>query len=240
MSYAIEHGARQPGSPFAGTAGEALTSKENHLVTLASGEWELTDEIHDTPQGVVLEGVADGSTATIRPWIPGDEYKVWVSAAVASNAKLQLDASTPGQLITATTGPVVAVAMGATSGAGIAKVLAVGVLSGALQGCPAPTAVNATATQAAAELAPDAIITSTTGSAVVYTTRTGTLLSGDHPLVQIGQSFDFYVINTGSNNFTVTAGTDVTVTGAAVAGGSSGHFRAKKLTATTWHIYRLG
>lgn len=214
------------------------TSKENRVVTFdGTNGYSLTNEIHDTVYGLVLDGVASGATGTMRPWIAGDVYSVRVSAAVAINAKLQIDTSNAGELVTATTGPAVAVALEATSGAGNCLCIALA-SAPAISGVPAAVAVNATATQAAADIAPDTVITSTTASAVTYTTRTGTQLTSDHPLVQIGQGFRFSVSNTGASNaFTVTAGTDVTVTGGAVPANTKKEFFAKRTAATTWAIF---
>ncbi len=53
-------------------------------------------------------------------------------------------------------------------------------------------------------------------------------------------SFDWSVINTGPNTFTVTAATDHTIVGAAaVATATSGLFRTRKTAANTFVTYRV-
>jgi uncharacterized metal-binding protein len=235
------NGTKTLGSYEALLAGETLTSKENHALyydTTASA-FKLTPSVHAVIAGVVVDGAASGAYTNVRPWVVGDKPRLYCSAAVSAGSRLQLDSATPGQFVTHTTGNAVAIALETTSAAGILTALVIANNTGGL-GQPAPVAVNATATITTTDMVPEAIFTSTTASAVAATTPTGTQLSAQVPSVQVGGSFDFYVINTGSNAFTVTAGTDVTVTGAAVAAASSGHFRAKRTASTTWVIYRLG
>jgi hypothetical protein len=105
-------------------------------------------------------------------------------------------------------------------------------------GQPAPSAVNATATITAAELL-SGIITSTTAAAVTGTLPTGTLLDAAAG-IGIGEAFDWSVIATGANAFTVAAGTDHTIVGGAVvATATSGRFRSRKTATGTFITYRL-
>ena len=103
---------------------------------------------------------------------------------------------------------------------------------------PAPAEVNATATLTAANLQ-TRIITSTTAAAVTATLPTGTLMDGLYSALT-NMAFDWSVINTGGNNFTVSAGTGHTVVGGmVVVGGSSGMFRSRRTGADTWVTYRV-
>jgi hypothetical protein len=84
------------------------------------------------------------------------------------------------------------------------------------------------------------IVTSTTAAAVVATLDTGAVmeLSGTFA---VNDCFDWSVINTGPNTFTVTAAASGhTVVGAgAVATGTSGRFRTRKTAVDTFVTYRL-
>lgn len=104
---------------------------------------------------------------------------------------------------------------------------------------PAPVAVNATATLTAAQLL-NRLITSTTAAAVSGTLPTGTLLDAAAGL-EIGESFDWTVINTGgANAFTILVGTGHTIVGSAVVAlGTSGTFRSAKTAANTFITYRV-
>lgn len=238
MSSITENGVRPLGSvePILGAAD--LTGKENHLASFGSSGLSLTSSVNEQVNFLLVNGGTTTNSCDARPWVPGGVYKVWVSAAVVKGAKLQLASATPGQLITQTTGHCVAEALEATSGAGICLVQAQSTNVQA-KGQPAPVAYNTTATLTAADLI-DGILTSSTAAAVTATTPTGTQLTAAAPHVAIGGAFDFAVINTGgSNAFTLQAGTDVTVTGSAVAASSSGLFRAKRTAANTWVIYRI-
>lgn len=103
----------------------------------------------------------------------------------------------------------------------------------------APGTQNATGTLTAAQLL-GRLITSTTAAAVAGTVPTGTLLDAAADL-QIGEAFDWTVINTGAANaFTVTAGAGHTLVGnAVVALSSSGTFRSRKTAANTFVSYRI-
>jgi hypothetical protein len=107
---------------------------------------------------------------------------------------------------------------------------------------PAPTAVNATATLTIAQLL-TTIITSTTAAAVTATLPTGTLTDAGvmNGASAANDSFDWYVINTGGNTFTVAAAASghTIVGAAAVATGTSAHFRTRKTAANTFVTYRI-
>lgn len=112
------------------------------------------------------------------------------------------------------------------------------VLAWQIQG--APVAVDATGAVSAAAIL-GGIVTSTTAAAVAGTIPTGTVMDAASNL-QIGDSFDWSVINTGAvNAFTVTAAAGHTLVGnAVVALSSSGHFRTRKTAAATYITYRVG
>lgn len=102
----------------------------------------------------------------------------------------------------------------------------------------APVAVNVTGAVSAAAIM-GGIVTSTTAAAVAGTVPTGTVMDAASEIA-IGDSFDWSVINTGPNTFTVTAATDHTLVGAAaVATATSGLFRTRKTAANTFVTYRL-
>lgn len=111
----------------------------------------------------------------------------------------------------------------------------------ALRGQGAPGALNATGTLTAAMIA-SGIVTSTTAAAVTATLDTGAVMDAALQM-EIGESFDWSVINTGgANAFTVTAAASGhTVVGAgAVAATSSAIFRTRKTAADTFITYRIG
>lgn len=104
---------------------------------------------------------------------------------------------------------------------------------------PTPVAVNVTGAVSAAALL-GGIVTSTTAAAVAGTIPTGTVMEAAAELA-INDSFDWCVINTGGNAFTVTAAADHTIVGVAVvAATSSGLFRTRKTAAGVFVTYRLG
>lgn len=112
----------------------------------------------------------------------------------------------------------------------------------AIQIVAGTVAINATATMTIANIL-TRIITSTTAAAVVATLPTGTNtdagFAGDNALA-INEGFEWSVINTGPNTFTVTANTTHTVAGAgAVATATSGRFFTRKTAANTFVTYRL-
>lgn len=101
-----------------------------------------------------------------------------------------------------------------------------------------PVAVNVTGAVSAAAMM-GGIITSTTAAAVAGTVPTGAVMDQASTFA-INDSFDWSVIATGANAFTVTAATGHTVVGtAAVATVTSGRFRTRKTAADTFITYRL-
>ena len=106
-----------------------------------------------------------------------------------------------------------------------------------LQG--APGVLNATGALTSAMILAG-IVTSTSAAAVVATLPTGTVLDAASEFA-IGDSFDWSVINTGPDTFTVTAATDHTVVGvAAVATVTSVAWRTRKTAANVFVSYRIG
>lgn len=108
-----------------------------------------------------------------------------------------------------------------------------------LRGQGAPGVLNATGTLTAAMIA-SGIVTSTTGAAVTATLDTGAVMDAALQM-EIGESFDWSVINTGGNAFTVTAAASGhTIVGtAAVATVTSATWRTRKTAAATFVSYRL-
>ncbi len=108
------------------------------------------------------------------------------------------------------------------------------------RGQGAPGTLNATGTLTAA-LIESGIVTSTTAAAVVATLDTGAVMDAALQM-EIGESFDWSVINTGPDTFTVTAAaTGHTVVGVgAVATVTSAIFRTRKTAADTFITYRIG
>jgi hypothetical protein len=103
---------------------------------------------------------------------------------------------------------------------------------------PTPGTLNATGALTAL-LILGGIVTSTTGAAVAATLDTGTVMDTSATFA-IGDSFDWSVINTGANTFTVTAAAGHTIVGvAAVATVTTGRFRTQKTAANTFVTYRL-
>jgi hypothetical protein len=108
-----------------------------------------------------------------------------------------------------------------------------------MRGQGAPGVLNVTGTLTAAMIAAG-IVTSTTAAAVVATLDTGAILDAALEM-EIGESFDWSVIATGANAFTVTASAGHTVVGVgAVATVTSGVFRTRKTAADTFVTYRVG
>lgn len=101
-----------------------------------------------------------------------------------------------------------------------------------------PSSLDATGTLTAAMIL-SGIVTSSTAAAVAGTLDTGALVDAASDFA-IGDSFDWSVINTGPNTFTVTASSGHTIIGtAAVATVTSGWFRTRKTAASTFVTYRL-
>ena len=103
-----------------------------------------------------------------------------------------------------------------------------------------PGVLNATGALTAAMIL-SGIVTSTTAAAVAGTLPTGAVLDAASEFA-IGDSFDWSVIATGANAFTVTAAaTGHTIVGtAAVATVTSGAWRTRKTAAETFVSYRIG
>jgi len=108
-----------------------------------------------------------------------------------------------------------------------------------LRGQGNPGVLDATGTLTAAMIA-SGIVTSTTAAAVTATLDTGAVMDAALQM-EIGESFDWSVINTGGAAFTVTAAASGhTVVGAgAVAAATSAIFRTRKTAADTFVTYRL-
>lgn len=103
---------------------------------------------------------------------------------------------------------------------------------------PTPVAVNVTGAVSSAAIL-GGIVTSTTAAAVAGTIPTGAVLDAASSLA-IGDSFDWSVINTGPNTFTVTAAANHTIVGTAtVVTVTSGWFRTVKTAAGVFITYRL-
>lgn len=102
-----------------------------------------------------------------------------------------------------------------------------------------PVAVDVTGAVSAAAIL-GGIVTSTTAAAVAGTVPTGTVMDAATEMA-IGDSFDWSVIATGANAFTVTAAAGHTLVGTAVvATVTSGLFRTRKTAANTFVTYRIG
>jgi hypothetical protein len=104
-----------------------------------------------------------------------------------------------------------------------------------------PGALNTTGTLTAA-LITGGIVTSTTAAGVTATLNTGAIMETAITNMAVNDSFDWSVVNTGPNTFTVTAAaTGHTVVGAgAVATATTGLFRTRKTAAETFVTYRIG
>lgn len=101
-----------------------------------------------------------------------------------------------------------------------------------------PGVLNATGALTAAMML-TGIVTSTTAAAVAGTVPTGAVLEAASQF-SIGDCFDWSVIATGANAFTVTAASGHTIVGTAVvATVTSGRFRTTKTAASTFVTYRL-
>jgi len=102
----------------------------------------------------------------------------------------------------------------------------------------APVALNATGALTSAAIL-GGLVTSTTAAAVAGTLPTGAVLDAASTLAVL-DSFDWSVIATGANAFTVTAAANHTIVGSAVvATVTSGWFRTVKTAAGTFVTYRL-
>lgn len=114
----------------------------------------------------------------------------------------------------------------------------------------APTAKTTTAAISAAELMAGIITTTGATAPSEHQLPTGTLIDAELPGIATGDSFDFYVINTGtgaSDDATLTVNTDVTIVGNPTVGAitdgtttdGSGHFRMRRSGTNTYVCYRI-
>lgn len=112
-------------------------------------------------------------------------------------------------------------------------------LTGSSGSMTGPNAVNTSATLTIAQILGQ-VITSSTAAAVTGTLPTGTVMDAGSSF-NIGDAFDFTVINTGgTNTFTIATATGWTLTGSmVVALSTSGRFRLHKTAANTFTMYRL-
>lgn len=178
--------------------------------------------------------------------VDGDTCRITVGAGATSLAIFSTNINQSTAIVTG--GPTGAQSVVRTLGAqpvvfGAGNTYALG-LDVSLAACPAqpnPSAVNATATLTIAQLLTQ-IITSTSAAAVTGTLPTGTLSDAGlmAGLSGANTSFDWSVINTGPNGFTVAAGVGHTLIGSGVVPtGTSGRFRSRKTAANTFITYRL-
>lgn len=102
----------------------------------------------------------------------------------------------------------------------------------------APVAVDVTGAVSAAAIT-GGLVTSSTAAAVAGTIPTGTVMEAASEFA-VNDSFDWSVINTGPNTFTVTAAATHTIVGAAgVATLTTGQFRTRKTALNTFVTYRI-
>jgi len=114
----------------------------------------------------------------------------------------------------------------------------------------APVAKTAAATLTSQELVKGILTATLTGNVdialplVVTLSAAPTVLGINDvvPSAKVNSSFDWNVINLTASTYaaTITVGTGWTIVGAAaVAAATSGHFRARKTSDTTWTLYRI-
>lgn len=108
-------------------------------------------------------------------------------------------------------------------------------------------AVNATGTIGGSVILGNAILTSTTAAAVVATlTAVATdeaALIARFPNIQPNDTWQFSVVNTGPNTFTLATAAGWTDGGnafTAVAAGASARFAVRRVSASAWTIFRVG
>lgn len=113
-----------------------------------------------------------------------------------------------------------------------------------------PAAKTVTAAITAAELVAGVITTTGATGPSLHQLPTGTLLTAEFPDIVADDSFDFFVINTGTGaatDATLTVNTDVTIVGNPTIGSltdgtvleGSAMFRARYTGGVTWVVYRL-
>lgn len=217
------------------SAGQFVVLSGSRTVTVPtnSGAVPTLVAVADAVSGELVECI-DSSEA--------GEIRVLAAAAITAGAYVEviLTGASAGKVQTAASNVTRFQAVEAAAGSGeLVKCVKV-VANPGIFALPAPVAVNTTATITTTDVVPNAVFTSTTAAAVAATTPTGTQLSTQLAGVSTGQAVRITIINTGgSNAITLTAGTDVTVVGAAaVAASTSGTFLLKKTAATTWIAYR--
>ena len=112
---------------------------------------------------------------------------------------------------------------------------------------PAPATATVTATLTVAQVTSGILLGSPGATAASYTLPTvADLEAGQLSSAKIGSTFDLSVINvdgSASGVITLVAGTGWSIVGlatVAATAGTSQLFRARKTTATTWTLYRVG
>jgi hypothetical protein len=105
---------------------------------------------------------------------------------------------------------------------------------------PTPGALNASGALTAALITGRIVTSTATNNPTVATLPTGTVMDAAITNMAVNDSFDWTVVNTGSNSFDVTAASGHTVnSNGGVAGGTVGLFRTRKTAATTYITYRI-
>lgn len=119
-----------------------------------------------------------------------------------------------------------------------------------LRGQAAPTALTVTAGLTAAAILAGLITTTGVTGPSVHQLPTGAEIAAAAPDMEVGDSFDFTIINTGvgaATDATITVNTDVTIVGNPTVGSltdatiisGSGTFRCKMTAAATYVVYRM-
>lgn len=110
---------------------------------------------------------------------------------------------------------------------------------------PTPGVLNSTGTLTAAMML-SGIVTSTTAAAVTATLDTGALLEAAwlaiYPALAVNDAFEFAVVNTGANGFTIATASGWTDGGnafTAVAAGTTGRFLVRRTAASAFTIYKV-
>ena len=192
-------------------------------------------------QGTVTVTVPAGEKIAVQAYSPASVFQeVGYPNFPESQDLLQVVDNTTyvsGAFTNATNVTIQAGASGATYAVGTDPVVSD---DGKFQLQGTPGVLNATGALTAAMIL-SGIVTSTTAAAVAGTLPTGAVLDAASEFA-IGDSFDWSVIATGANAFTVTAAaTGHTIVGtAAVATVTSGAWRTRKTAAETFVSYRIG
>lgn len=225
------------------TAGEAIAEGLCVVQSSAANNTVLKPTTGLTPVYVTdSAATAANESIDVVPISSNREMRVRTAGAITRGdlCEITLSGSDAGKIVTLATGAPRFVALETAASGDLALVLPIGASSRQVTGQGAPSTLNATGTFADGDFRAG-IITSTTAAAVAGTTRTGTQLDAEFPEVPVNGAIEFVIINTGgSNAFTLTAGTGITIVGAAaVAASTSGRFRARKTATATWTIYRI-